>query len=293
MQVIENTQFRAEINEKGAELTHLINKAGNFDYIWNNDLWPKHAPVLFPAIGRSEKDSYLLNGQEYQMPQHGFAGDQLFDVAANSGQSLTLSLTDNTATKKLFPFKFRLDVTFTVTETGIKLNFDVNNLDDQTLAFSIGSHPAFNVPIDGDATFDDYQLEFQPKNLDLKQFEIIKTPAPYRDGKIIPLTAADKSTIQLNHDMFEAGLVIIENDGINSVKLSSQKSDHSIELSLNDFRYVCLWTKEGANAPFLCIEPFQGLPDISGQESELLEKEANVTLDAGKQASYGYEMTLN
>ena len=269
MQVIENTQFRAEINEKGAELTHLINKAGNFDYIWNNDLWPKHAPVLFPAIGRSEKDSYLLNGQEYQMPQHGFAGDQLFDVAANSGQSLTLSLTDNTATKKLFPFKFRLDVTFTVTETGIKLNFDVNNLDDQTLAFSIGSHPAFNVPIDGDATFDDYQLEFKPKNLDLKQFEIIKTPAPYRDSKIIPLTAADKSTIHLNHDMFEAGL------------------------GINDFRYVCLWTKEGANAPFLCIEPFQGLPDISGQESELLEKEANVTLDAGKQASYGYEMTLN
>lgn len=34
--------------------------------------------------GYPEKDSYLLNGQEYQMPQHGFAGDQLFDVVSKT-----------------------------------------------------------------------------------------------------------------------------------------------------------------------------------------------------------------
>lgn len=292
MQTIENAHFKAEINEKGAELTHLINKQGDFDYIWNNDLWPKHAPILFPAIGRSEKDAYLLDGTEYEMPQHGFAGDQIFTVADSNDDELTLSLNDNEATRKLFPFQFRLDVTFKLTDTGLKFNFTVTNLDTRTLAFSIGSHPAFNVPIAGDATFDDYELSFEPAGLDLKQFEIIKTPAPYRTGKIIPLVAADKSTIRLNHEMFEAGLVIVENKGISSVKLSSAKTEHSIELSLDDFRYVCLWTKEGANAPFLCIEPFQGLPDVTGQESDLLTKEANVTLAAGKQTAYGYEMTL-
>ena len=54
MQIIENDQFKAEIDEHGAQLTHLFNKSEGFDYIWNDDLWPKHAPVLFPAIGRSE-----------------------------------------------------------------------------------------------------------------------------------------------------------------------------------------------------------------------------------------------
>lgn len=292
MQVIENEQFKAEINEKGAELTHLVNKSGDFDYIWNNDLWPKHAPVLFPAIGRSEADSYTYQGKEYKMPQHGFAGDQTFSVKENNGSSLTLSLEANSDTKALYPFEFELDVTFTLTNSGLKFNFEIVNKDDKQFAFSIGSHPAFNVPIGGDASFDDYELNFQPANLDLKQFEIVKTPAPYRDGKIIPLAAANKSNIKLNHDMFEAGLVIIENSGIDGVKLSSPKSEHSIELTLTDFQYVCLWTKEGANAPFLCIEPFQGLPDISGQQSDLLAKEANVTVDAGKTKNYGYEITL-
>ncbi|WP_422730470.1 hypothetical protein [Lentilactobacillus rapi] len=54
---IENNRFSAEIDEHGCQLTHLVNKQGNFDYIWNNDIWPKHAPILFPAIGRSNDDA--------------------------------------------------------------------------------------------------------------------------------------------------------------------------------------------------------------------------------------------
>lgn len=292
MQTIENTKFKAEINEHGSELTHLINKDGDFDYIWNNDIWPKHAPVLFPAIGRSEKDSYFYNGQEYEMPQHGFAGDQDFIVKSNDGDKLTLELTDNAATRKFYPFSFKLTVTFSLTEEGLNFNFEVENTDTKTLAFSLGSHPALNVPIDGQGNFDDYQLDFQPSGLSLNQFEIVKTPNPYRDGKVVPLSAADGSRIKLNYDMFEKGLVIIENDGITGVTLSSTSSNHSVSLNLEDFRYVCIWTKEGANAPFLCIEPFQGLPDVSGHEVELLEKEANVKLDAGKHQSLNYTLTL-
>jgi len=89
-----------------------------------------------------------------------------------------------------------------------------------------------------------------------------------------------------------AGLVIIENDGISKVKLSSKTSDHSIEISLTDFRYVCLWTKEGANAPFLCIEPFQGLPDIKGQQSDLLSKAANVVLKPQQSKLLQYQIGL-
>lgn len=54
MQVLENDKFKVEIDELGAQLTHLYNKKENFDYIWNGKLWPKHAPVLFPAIGLME-----------------------------------------------------------------------------------------------------------------------------------------------------------------------------------------------------------------------------------------------
>lgn len=247
---------------------------------------------MFPAIGRSQGDAYQFNGQTYSMPQHGFVSEETFTVEENSGSKLVLSLNDNPTTQKYYPFHFKLTITFELSTQGLSFNFEVDNLDEQQFSFSLGSHPAFNVPINGEGQFSDYQLEFSPSGLDLQQFEIVKTPAPFRDGKIIPISAAAKSKISLNYQMFADGLVIVENKGIAGVKLSSLKSQHSIELSLTDFRYVCLWTKEGADAPFLCIEPFQGLPDISGQQSELLTKEANVSIAAGQSRSFKYQISL-
>jgi galactose mutarotase-like enzyme len=292
MQTIENSQFKVEINEHGAELTHLVNKSENFDYIWNNNIWPKHAPILFPAIGRSVGDTYEYNGKTYEMPQHGFVSDQDFTVEAKSDTNLVLALTANDETKKFYPFNFKLIIAFNLSSNGLKLIFTVDNLDNQKFSFSLGSHPAFNVPINGEGAFTDYQLEFSPNELNLNQFEIIKVPAPYRTGKVIPIAGANKGTINLNYEMFAAGLVIVENDGILSVKLSSEKTNHSIEILLADFRYVCLWTKEGADAQFLCIEPFLGLPDVNGRQSELLTKEANILLDPHQSKSFQYQMIL-
>lgn len=293
MQVIENDKFKAAIDEHGAQLTHLYNKDDDFDYIWNNDpVWPKHCPVLFPAIGRSEKDKYFYDGQEYEMPQHGFAADQDFKVETNDGTKLVLSLTDNEQTRKYYPFSFKLTITWTLTDAGLTFHFDVQNTGDKTMSFALGSHPAFNIPINGEGEFDDYQLDFEPAGLDLKQYEIAKTPNPYRDGKVIKLAAANGSHIDLNHDMYEDGLIIIENDGITGVTLSSPKTKHSIHLNLDDFRYFCTWTKEGANAPFVCLEPFAGLPDIAGHEVDIMDKEGNLKLAAGETKPFEYTITL-
>ena len=92
--------------------------------------------------------------------------------------------------------------------------------------------------------------------------------------------------------MFEDGLVIVENKEVTGVMLSSKKSSHSIHLNLEDFRYICLWTKEGAQVPFLCLEPFAGLPDVADQEVELMEKEANTKLMAGQSKAFEYTITL-
>lgn len=292
MITISNAKFKAEIDEQGAQLTHLYNLAGNFDYMWNNDIWPKHAPVLFPAIGRSNEDAYLYEGKRYEMPQHGFAEDLLFTVSKQSEDSVTMVLKDSRTTMKYYPFAFTLAITFTVNNEGLHLAFDVQNDDDKEMSFALGSHPAFNVPINNEGSFDDYQVELTPAMDQLNYWEIVKTPNPYRTGALKPMPGANGSTIKLNHDNFEAGLLIIENNGLKSVKLSSPKSEHSIEMSLDDFRYLCLWTKEGANAPFLCLEPFDGLPDVNGDLRELEAKEGNLKLPAHANKLIKYQMTL-
>ncbi|MBA1434548.1 aldose 1-epimerase family protein [Bombilactobacillus bombi] len=292
MQIIENKSFKAEIDEKGAQLTHLYKKGVDFDYIWNNNLWPKHAPVLFPAIGRSNDESYLYKGQSYQMPQHGFVSDYDFEVIAKQTDSVTLQLMATKETKILYPFNFKLAITFRLTDLGLHLSFKVTNNDTKTMSFSLGSHPAFNVPIDEQGEFSDYQIVITPKIDQLNQFDIIKKPYPFRSGSKSLVPNYHNGIIDLNYDMFAKGLIILENYGIESLKLRSDKSKHSIKLSLKDFRYVCLWTKEDANAPFLCIEPFEGLPDIYGYPIDLMEKPDNDILLANNSKVLAYDINL-
>jgi galactose mutarotase-like enzyme len=290
---LENENFLAVIDPHGAEINHIYNKQKHFDYIWNSDIWPKHAPVLFPAIGRSNNDAYLYQGKSYSMPQHGFVSQYDFTVAHKTATELVLKLADNAETYALYPFHFTLTITFNLLATGLKLSFGVQNNDTKELSFSLGSHPAFNLPIAGEGQFDDYEITLSPTIDTIKYFEIVKTPNPYRSGKIKTLVGSQANTIPLTHELFDDGLIILENNGLTGIKVSSKKSTHAIELSLDDFRYVTLWTKEGADAPFLCVEPFTGLPDIVGEERDLLTKEANILLAAGKSKNFVYDLTLS
>ena len=292
MVTIQNDRFTATINEVGAELTHLVDQASHRDLIWNNDLWPKHAPVLFPAIGRSNEDSYLIDGQRYEMPQHGFVSGETFMIVDQTPTAVTLSLKANAATRVYYPFYFELQVTFTLVATGLNLTFSVQNHGQQDLSYSLGSHPAFNVPFEAGEAFTDYELVLDPAPTDLQQFEIVKTPNPYRSGKELPVTT-DKGVIKLNYPMFDAGLIILKAPNLAHLTLQSTKSKHSISLNLDDFDYVTLWTKEGAQAPFLCLEPFNGLPDVAGDLRELATKEGNHHVAVGQSETMAYTITVD
>lgn len=292
MVTIQNDRFTATINEVGAELTHLVDQASHRDLIWNNDLWPKHAPVLFPAIGRSNEDSYLIDGQRYEMPQHGFVSGETFTIVDQTPTAVTLSLKANAATRVYYPFDFELQVTFTLVATGLNLSFSVQNHGQQDLSYSLGSHPAFNVPFGAGEAFTDYELVLDPAPTDLQQFEIVKTPNPYRSGKELPVTT-DKGVIKLNYPMFDAGLIILKAPNLAHLTLRSTKSKHSISLNLDDFDYVTLWTKEGAQAPFLCLEPFNGLPDVAGDLRELATKEGNHHVAVGQSETMAYTITVD
>ncbi|GAA2966439.1 aldose 1-epimerase family protein [Lentilactobacillus parakefiri] len=286
MQTITNERFTAEIDEHGAQLTHLYNNQDHFDYIWNNALWEKHAPILFPAIGRSNDDAYLIHGQKYEMPQHGFAGDQDFEVIDIKDDQVQLLLRSNKATMTDYPFKFELVVTFALRDVGLTVSFKVANKSSSDLSYSLGFHPAFNVPINGEGSFNDYRLDLAPATESLDTYEIVKKPNPYRSGKVVKLVNYQNGIVELDHNMFENGLIIIKNTGIKTVKLYSDDTKHAVAVNVSDFDHVTLWTKEGADAPFLCIEPFNGLPDVYGDLVELGDKEGNQHLGVGDSKTY-------
>ena len=101
---LKNNELTVQINPKGAELTHVIENKNKFDFIWNGSEWPKHAPILFPAIGRSTDDEYLLDQKIYPMQQHGFASDYFFEIIDQKEDQISLSLKDNEETYQSYPF---------------------------------------------------------------------------------------------------------------------------------------------------------------------------------------------
>lgn len=279
MITLENDQFLVEISEKGAELQKIFSKKFKLDYLWdgNPDVWPKHAPVLFPSIGKSNEDAYHHKGTRYEMPHHGFAGEFDFVVLEQSAESVSLSLSDNPHTLERFPFHFELILHYALTTDGLETTYTVKNLSEEQLSFSLGAHPAFRVPFDNVGEFEDYTVSFEPNTIELKRFEFVMTPMPHRSGETHPFVT-DNGSLSLTRELFKDGLIVFDNPDITSVTLSSLKTAHSVTVDMRDFPYFCLWTQDKQAASFLCLEPFYGLPDVNGKSAELLEKEGNYIL---------------
>ena len=79
MVTITNGILTAQISETGAQLSRLA--TASTEYLWdgNPDIWPKHAPVLFPFVGRLPNQEYQFQGKTYgPMPIHGFVPTSRF-----------------------------------------------------------------------------------------------------------------------------------------------------------------------------------------------------------------------
>lgn len=63
-----------------------------------------------------------------------------------------------------------------------------------------------------------------------------------------------------------------------------------VKVEFADFRELLLWTKVGA--PYLCIEPWNGLPDYVGNSGELSEKKGIIELGGGKSFSSVHKITF-
>src|ERR1700748_3135696 len=157
-----SADMAASINPFGAELWQLRDSAGH-DLLWSGDapFWCARAPLLFPIVGRLVNDSYFFNGQSFSLPQHGFAPRSNFEVVASSNSSATLRLFWNVATFDQYPFRFILDVSYTLDERSLIMEAVVKNIDDKDVPASFGFHPALRWPLRTGENRSDGYIEFE------------------------------------------------------------------------------------------------------------------------------------
>ena len=268
---IENEKVTAIIAEDGAELISLKDRKTGLEYIWQADpaFWGRHAPVLFPFVGRLKDDRYSYQNQTFPMGQHGFARDQVFEVIEQGEQSVSLLLKSSSKTKEIYPFDFELVLTYELTDAEITVGYQVINTGNEEMLFSIGGHPAFNVPLEEQLSFTDYYFSIEPK----KDRVQIPLAGPYADleHKTLGQTISD---FDLKRELFINDALIYETPGENKIIIKSDKSEHSLTLKYDDIPYVGIWSPYQVEAPFVCIEPWWGIADSVSSDGQLEHKYA-------------------
>src|SRR6201996_2781330 len=129
--------WTAEVSAQGAELCSLKNADG-LEMIWQaGPQWPRHAPLLFPIVGRLKNDQLRHRGQTYPMTQHGFARDRRFALAEQGSSSCTLILTDDADTRVHSPFAFRLAISYRLGDRQLEVGYEITNPGEEVLPASI------------------------------------------------------------------------------------------------------------------------------------------------------------
>ena len=230
--------------------------------------WNRHSPVLFPIVGKLKDGKTKINGNEYEMGQHGFARDMKFEKIGENSYVLK----SNEETLKKFPFKFEFYVSYTTDKNKVTTNYKVVNKSDELMIFGLGGHPAFACEYSSGK----YRLEFEDIEDEVEIYQL-------ENGLVKTKSENVKKFIKENRIFLDRKT--FDNDAIIMKKLKSEKvylkteTKTVLSFSFENFPYLAIWSKPGA--PFICIEPWFNTADkvdsngIFEEKDDLIELKPN------------------
>ncbi|QCK87578.1 aldose 1-epimerase family protein [Phreatobacter aquaticus] len=256
---------RATISTSGAEV-HAWH-AGGHDLLWSRDAawWDKSSPVLFPIVGWAQRGHILVDGQHRPIGVHGFAAAGAFTLEDQSASTARLSLRDTAASRAVYPFAFRLTLTYALTDERLTIGFEVENTGDRPMPYALGLHPAFRWPM-ANRPRNDHAIVFErPERPDVPVivtgglFSPKRRPIPM-EGRRLALTDA----------LFVTDALCFLDAASQSFTLQASADGPSVTLNAHNFPHLALWSKPGA--PFVSMEVWTGHGDPEGFQGELADK---------------------
>ncbi len=280
MQVfLENEQVKVTINKFGAELSGMMKKTTGVEYVWNADAayWKRSAPVLFPIVGSLKNKEYKYEGKSYSMGQHGFARDMEFEVVSGNNEEAWFVLKSNAETMEKYPFAFKLEIGYKLQESRLTVIWRVTNEGDKNMHFSIGGHPAFMCPLNGEGKQSDYYISFDTEQQ--LNYSLLNADGLLKQESLILDT--NGGMMPIDEHLFDQDALIMEGNQAHEISLCN--SDKKPYLTVKfDAPLFGLWSPAGKGAPFICIEPWYGRCDKESFSDELSEREYNNSLKAGE-----------
>lgn len=286
-----NKGYSVSLETKGGELKSYRNDAGK-EYIWNSDpkFWSFSAPLLFPSVGNVRNGKTIINSKEYEIPKHGFLRDMEMAYEKESDDTLSFFCDASDDTLKHYPFHFHFRQTYRLDGPTLRATYQITNTDKEEMYYHFGTHPGFMCPLEEGEQFSDYILKFPYAET---------CDSPVYDLKNLQFDPADtrryldnSDTIKLDYSLFDMDALVFPHMKSRSVQLVNPASGKGIQVDYPDFSTVAFWTPANTNAPFLCIEPWNGAAIFADEDNDFTHKRDIQVLKANESKTYELSIRL-
>lgn len=293
MHVLENEFLKVVVADAGAELSSVFDKETQTERIFdaNPKIWNRHAPILFPFVGKLANGEYRIGDKTYEMKtQHGFARDMEFECVDKTDSWVKHRLVSTEKTKENYPYDFELLVTHELDPEMprvLTISWEVKNTGTEKMYYSIGAHPAFTIPVSTREERDEYYLEFPGKE------ELVYVGVNPDNGlaavELKKYLELDQGFIRFYDDIYDT--LIFDYQEIGQVRIARPDKTPYITMTCGQFPFLGIWAKKEGN--FICLEPWVGRTDDDGFNGTLEEKTGEQTLEAGRSARVSHSVEFH
>jgi galactose mutarotase-like enzyme len=247
---------------------------GGLDLLWPGDprIWAEISPILFPVVGWT-RDGARVGDTRYALGLHGFARALEFAAERQTRDSARFVARDDPATRSVYPFAFALAVVYRLLPDALDIALEVTNAGSAPMPYACGLHPGFNWPFAG-AAREGARVRFaeaeRPEVPVIAPGGLIAQetrPVPL-EGKVLPLD-----------DALFAREALCFLDASSRALRFEQADGSAIEMTLDGFPHIALWSRPGA--PFLSLEAWTGYSDPADFTGDLFEKPSMRVLQPG------------
>lgn len=291
MITLKNEFLEVTLANKGAEIIKIVGQEDQINYMWRRDpiQWASSAPILFPIVGALQNNECRIDGKTYTMTQHGFSRHNEYSANQISDQEVVFTLTSNEEIAKQYPYLFKLDVTYKLEKNILSCNCKVTNVDDRTIYFQIGGHPAFACPFTENESSNDYYMEFSEnetvdqKIIDVERKGMSRTKLPFFENE---------NKFFIRQQLFNNDAIVLENIKSKSVTLKSLNHNKSLVFYMEGFNHLGIWAAKHVG-DLIAIEPWVGHSDYVDFTGEFKDKEGVVTLAPEQDFECTFKVEIN
>ncbi|MDI1284014.1 MAG: aldose 1-epimerase family protein, partial [Reyranella sp.] len=205
----------------------------------------------------------------YEIGRHGFARTSTFALVSSDRAHGTWRLEASEATRRQYPFEFRLDVTYRIEDHTLHMTAEVTNRGGGPMPAAFGFHPALRWPLPYGKPRAAHEIVFERD-----ETAPIRRPV---DGLLSLArypTPVEVRRLALHDNLFEDGAIVFDRLASRSLVYGE-----ALDISFPRMPHLGIWTKPGAG--YVCIEPWQGHASPEDFDGELADKPGMVSIMPG------------